>query len=53
MFSPLFILMTVSLDVQTVSVKTGQWDFHPQEKIEVYSEVKFVFILKAIKIATK
>ena len=40
-------------EIQTVSEKTIQWDFQPQEKNEVYSEVKFVLILKAIKFATK
>ena len=39
--------------LQTVSEKNIQWDFHPQEKIEVQFKVKFVFILKAIQFATK
>ena len=39
--------------IQTVSEKNIQWDFHLQEKNEVQSEVKFIFILKAIQFATK
>ena len=37
------------MNLQTVSEKNIQWDFHPQEKVEVWSEVKFEFILKAME----
>ena len=40
------------LYTDSVRKKPIQWDFHPLEKIEVQFEVKFVFILKAIKFAT-